>query len=561
MTNLHPPADPRLRRVFFVLALLYLLPFWIVPYLPTTDGPCHTYNAWILRQHGNTAQYPLFQQYYEINWRPFPNWISQGTMALLMFVVPPLIAEKLLVSATVLLFLGGAWYLAGAVRPGERWPAFLAFPFAYHQLFQDGFYNFSVSLALFLFILGFWWRHRARPGLAFAVKINLLLWLCYFSHILSFMLALAAVGVLWLATLRRESWRRHLLHVPVLLPQVVLPLWFFREQGGGYVPAGTPFVRLLQYFSRLEVLATFSPAQVWGTTALAILFLLFLLLTLYGKGRRRRWVEEADVFLFLALAYVVLFLLSPEGMSGGGLIKQRLALYPYLLLIPWFAPRFGGGTRKFFTALLAAAALAHLGIVLYWYRVSGGEMERYLSALAAVRPNTRILALHYQRSWPTDALSHAIGYRALEKGLIDWDNYEAKVSFFPTHFRKTAYPVLPGGVLAPDSFRPKLSRDLVDAVYTWRMPPEAPLRGRLRKRFAIVSEGFGGELWELRQAGVESRHGKGKGERRRADRLGERRQPRDRPRGLPAARGAGFHGDAGKPGPGEGRGRRPESGG
>src|SRR6185295_17869081 len=56
----------QLRRLFFALALLYVLPFWTVHHLPTVDGPCHAYNAWILRQHGNTAEYPLFQQYYEI---------------------------------------------------------------------------------------------------------------------------------------------------------------------------------------------------------------------------------------------------------------------------------------------------------------------------------------------------------------------------------------------------------------------------------------------------------------------------------------------------------------
>src|SRR5262245_2872526 len=124
-----------LRWLFAALALLYLLPFWAVHYLPTVDGPCHTYNAWMIRQYANTAQYPLFQQYYEIVWRPYPNWTSHATMALLMFVVPPLVAEKLLVSGYVLLFLGGAWYLVGAVRPEERWLAFLIFPFVYHQLF------------------------------------------------------------------------------------------------------------------------------------------------------------------------------------------------------------------------------------------------------------------------------------------------------------------------------------------------------------------------------------------------------------------------------------------
>jgi hypothetical protein len=165
-----------LGTLFLTLALLYVIPFWIVHYLPTVDGPCHTYNAWILRQYDHV---PLFRQYYQINAEPYPNWIGHGIMALLMFAaVPPLVAEKLLASGYALTLLAGIWYLAGVVRPGgSRWLAFLAFPFVFNFLFQFGFHNFSLSLALFPFVLGFWWRYRERPAdPRYVIGINLLLW-------------------------------------------------------------------------------------------------------------------------------------------------------------------------------------------------------------------------------------------------------------------------------------------------------------------------------------------------------------------------------------------------
>jgi hypothetical protein len=494
------PEDRRLRRLFFALALLYVLPFWTVRYLPTVDGPCHTYNAWVLRQYGNTAEYPLFQQYYEINARPYPNWTGHGTMALLMFLVPPLIAEKLLVSGYVLLFLSGVWYLAGSVRPGERWLALLAFPLAYNQLFQFGFYNFVISLALFLFAVGLWWRHRARPGgLSFAVAINLLLWLCYFSHILSFALALIAIAVLWLATLRRETWRRHLLHVAVLLPQVALPAWFFSIQGGEEMPGGWPFGQLLRFFARLEVLLTFGEVQVWLGMALAALFLLLLILTLWRRGLRRPFFREEDAFLLLVLLFAAFYFFSPEGMAGGYLLKQRLSLYPFLLLLPWLSPRLEGRAKGIAAGALTLAALLNLGYLLYQYRTSGEEMARFVAGLDPVRPNTRLLALLFQRSWPTDFLAHAAGYTALEKGLIDWDNYEAKFSFFPIRFRESVeFPDIAGVVMAPGSLRAKVNRGRIDTVYTWRMPPDTPLRERLRRNYELTSRRDGGELWESR---------------------------------------------------------------
>ena len=164
---MEPTAEPQseerwLGALFLTLALLNVVPFWIVRYLPTVDGPCHTYNAWILRQYLNVQHYPLFQQYYRINAEPYPNWLGHGVMALLMFVVPPLVAEKLLVSAYALTLLGGIWYLTGAVRPGNsRWLALLAFPFVFNYTFQAGFYNFSLSLALFPFVLSRSFRQGA----------------------------------------------------------------------------------------------------------------------------------------------------------------------------------------------------------------------------------------------------------------------------------------------------------------------------------------------------------------------------------------------------------------
>ncbi len=369
-------GDGRLRWLFLALAVLYVLPFWVVRHVPTVDGPCHTYNAWILRQYANVERYPLFQQYYEINAKPYPNWISQGGMALLMLAVPPAVAEKLLASGYVLLFLAGVWYLVGAVRPEERWLAFLAFPFAYHQLFQYGFYNFAISVAFFPLILGCWWRHRDRPGdPRFVVGINLLLWLCYFSHILSFGLALVAIAVLWLATLRRESWRRHLLHVPVLLPQIALPLWFFAKQGGGSVPSTWPLSQVARFFVRLEVLVTLGTAQLWLGVGLSVLFLLLLALSV----RRRGLLRVESVFLALALLFTVFYFLSPEGTAGGWLLKNRLSLYPFLLLIPGLSPRLGRRSAAAAAGALALLALVNLGYLVHGYREArrqGGRLPR-----------------------------------------------------------------------------------------------------------------------------------------------------------------------------------------
>lgn len=502
------PDSPWIRRLFFGLAVLYVLPFWVVTYIPTTDGPCHLYNAFILSQYENTEEYPLFQKHYEIDPRPYPNWLTHAALVLLLELLPPLIAEKVLVSAYVLVFLGGAWYLAGAVRPEERWPAFLAFPFVYNHTFQFGFYNFSISLGLFFFVLGFWWRRRSGLDLAAAVKLNLLLWLCYFTHIFSFVLALASIGVLWLATLRRENWKRHLLHIPVLLPQIPLPLWFLGRQGTGTLPSSWPLDVLWSYFTHLEVLFTFSKVQVRGARLLVLVFLVLVILTLSRRnvlwsGRRPRLVlQEADAFLLLAGLSALLYFFSPGGMSGGTLIKHRLSLYPYLLLIPWLAPR-ARIVRTAGVAALAVLAALNLGYLVHWYRVLDGDIQRYLAGLDAVRPDSRLLPILFDKrasAARSDVLGHAAGYAALEKGLIDWDNYEATTRLFPIHFRRGVRALDQGIIETQPGIVPVRSYSRrVDYVYTWKMPPEVPLAHRLRKHYRLVWEKDGAALFVPRQ--------------------------------------------------------------
>jgi len=507
-THLDSQDERWLRRLFFALALLYLVPFWTVHYLPTVDGPCHTYNAWVIRHY---ADIPLFQQHYEINTRPYPNWIGHAVLALLMFVVPPLLAEKLLVSLYVLLFLGGAWYLAGSVRTGTRWLAFLAFPFVYNQMFQFGFYNFSISLALFLWILGFWWRRRERVDLRYVLGMNLLLFLCYFSHIVSFALSLFAIAILWLATLPRAGraiWRRHLLHIPALAPQLILPLWYVTTEGAATTPDRGTSQFLIQYILNLRVLAL-GEAQRSLAVALAVAFLVLLLATLWREnlrpqGNPRPVLREADAFLLLALAFAGLYFFGPGGGLGGGThVKPRLSLYPWLLLIPWLAPPVTRRARGLAVAALALVAVLNLGYVTLVYRTLSGQTEAYLAGLAPVPPNSRLLPLLFEHGTPS--LWHAASYAALEKNLIDWDNFEASYTrtapshHFPTFFRPSAPPPPYEEIeLRPDSLPLEVWQDRADYIYTWQMPPNDPFIARLQEHYNLVSATEGGALWERR---------------------------------------------------------------
>ncbi len=85
-----------------LLIVAYLFPIWLFDYFPTQDGVSHVYNSQIITEYSNQTY--QFRDYYDINWFPFPNWLSHISLTLLMFIFPPLTAEKVFLSLYIILF-------------------------------------------------------------------------------------------------------------------------------------------------------------------------------------------------------------------------------------------------------------------------------------------------------------------------------------------------------------------------------------------------------------------------------------------------------------------------
>jgi hypothetical protein len=485
--------------LFVTLAALYLLPVWAVSRLPTVDGPSHLYNAWVLDHLGDRAHHPLLASTFDFDPRPVPNWLSTGALLALFRVLAPLAAEKALVSAYLVLFFASLWYLAGSVSGDRRWLAFLGFPFAYSLLFELGFYNFCFSLAFYLLALGLWWRRRASPGLVSALALNAVLLLCYFSHILSVDLALFSIAVLWLGTLRRDKWRGHLLHIPLLAPQLALPLWFMLRDGLRVEPARTTLRAMLAGLVRLDALRAFETTRGWVGFAVAAAFGLGFARSVALRWRDMRasrvgtepgatsWWRAEDAFLLLAALLLVIYFFAPEGLAGGSNLKPRLSLYPFLALLPWLCAPFPAAARAAGIGALTLLALVNLGAVWSCWRTLDRQVASYLHTLDPVAPGSRIMPL----SWDHDGgcaragvFVHALDYVAIEKGLIDWNDYEAMTDYFPVRFKP--------GVRHPGNFQMEWAPDTLpleelagatDYIVAWHMPADSPLGARILRRY------------------------------------------------------------------------------
>ena len=61
------------------------------PFFLTQDDISHVYNAHVLCEYWNPACH--FQDFYDINWSLFPNWLSHYWLVILMRLFFPLLAD------------------------------------------------------------------------------------------------------------------------------------------------------------------------------------------------------------------------------------------------------------------------------------------------------------------------------------------------------------------------------------------------------------------------------------------------------------------------------------
>lgn len=460
--------DRRWYLLFAVLVAIHLLPIWTVELIPTVDGPSHLYNAFVLQQLTRGA--PELERVFELNLRPVPNWLGHALLFALLYVAPPVVAEKLVVSLIVALFLIGTWTLAGLLDERNRLYVFLAAPLTYHVLLQMGFYNYALGAALVPFIVVLAWRRRI-------IAAGVILLVCYFAHPVPAALAMLLAVVIAVV---RHTWR----DLVALIPTASLLVWFALQPyrpGGDWTWNGA---LLFEPLWRAAFLMTFDLRQLVFGTAIGAVYGIAIVATLWIERERLR---ERGLLLLLAAISLAVYLAAPISVDEGLILKARLIVFPYLLLLPWLTP------RLLRTAIVAVfflvASLNALYIERQW-RINAAFMQESLAVTAAAEPQRTVVPLIFDRSSPhamVPLLSHAFSYAAVRRLLVDYSNYEASHEFFPVRFRDgVRRPDRFALQSAPQEYQPAAFVADIDYIYTWRMPQGSDVERRIEQFYAPV---------------------------------------------------------------------------
>lgn len=443
--------------LFAALLVLHLAPIWAFTYFPSQDGPAHLNSANIVRLY-HRLEGAALREYFTLNTRPEPNWAGYLALAGLMDVVPPLTAEKILLTACVTLLMLSIRYALRAVRPGAAWLGVLGFPLATSYLLHVGFYNFACSLPVFFWTVGFWLRRRERAGWGAVLGLMLLSVALFFCHIVSVLAAALALGIAtaWRVALdarRGALWRglrdRALPVAVALLPAAVLAVVFFMRQGVGNVWHWSPWL-LAAKLATLYWLVSFQPAEAVFMVVLVTVFAVVVVRNVRAKQKSGEWCAD-DGWLAVAVVCFVLYFLMPEEVAGGGVVTARLALFAFFALLVWFGTlTFSAAMRRAVRAIGALVAVALVGMHTLTFARTNALLADYCSVASHVESGRTLLALSFDHQGHTPdgrlvshrvkPFSHASGYIAVLAGAVDLTNYEGRASYFPIAYRPALNP-------------------------------------------------------------------------------------------------------------------------
>jgi hypothetical protein len=429
------------------LVVLSILPLWLAPVVPTTDGPAHLYNAWLLLHLDDPALHA--RDLVTVN--PLvPNWGSSGPLVPLLLVLSPATAEKVYLAVIVALLVTGAALLARRVGGDPVLVGAAAAILAHGWILAAGFTGFLAAFGLGLVVCAagapLLDPDRAEAGRVRWVALALAFGLLFFVHLAGAVIS-GAIWVLLAAGRWRDGLPIRRATARAALPLVVLLGLVALHLGGGgaraqpeFRPGPAPGLgRLLQLPTGFYWEAYSPSDRPVGATLVLLGLGLIAIRATRGRERRPPAPGAARALALGGGLALLAFVLVPWAAGGGAFLTDRLVPVILLLPLPW-ATAAGlparGLFRVAFVLLLVGALAQRSAQYRLWGRVVSAVVERSRDL-----PEERLLVQAPLPPMPmaVDPLHHVWGRVGIERRSMALDNYEAElVGWFPLSFRPEA---------------------------------------------------------------------------------------------------------------------------
>jgi hypothetical protein len=435
------------------MLILCLVPVWSVTFFVTGDGPCHLYNSKILLDWFNGHNRAFYDPFYFINTNFDPNWLFNLITFPLVGFLGPATTDKFFFTLYVAGFGFGFRFLINQMNPEAKFISTIGLLFCFHKLLMTGFLNNSLSIVLWFWVAGWWWKNRNADGYGPILIQALLFLVLYSSHpvgyIFSIVMILSMQTGLWFYE-RKISSREHaniflqkriITTFLSLLPSLVLFFEYMFRGSWTSADIQHSMTETIKNVALLKSLVTIHSLEELPALLTSILTLTLFLAAIWIRIKAKKWVAADGLILFVAFVlWSILF--PPLSLTGGLEISFRLAIIPFIAILFWTA------TANFPKWVKLATQCAALAIAVFFlfvripvHKNASDYAKEIYTASPHIRDTSTLLVLNYDwagqtpegkpisdRAW---MFIHVDCYLGTEKSLVISDNYETHFPYFP----------------------------------------------------------------------------------------------------------------------------------
>jgi hypothetical protein len=316
------------------------VPFWTLSHFPTQDGPAHLNTSFVIAWY---SRIPAFASAFRIYFQPAGNALYHLLCAALIRLLGPILAERILLTAYMVLWPLAVWY---AVRPLSRHPLLVAtgaMPLAGNYFFNMGFWNYCYGMVFALFAFGAYLR--SRRGETSFIWFLVLALATFFFHVIAFgwlavTVVLLAAGE-FLSARQAGVWSGRSLRRLFLLLAGILAVLFLcsllvsSATSSFASDHGPGLFRRLRSLVFMTYAAGYSDHEVVWLAAFLLAFGLWILLG--GWKRLRTAYQPMDALLLAAITFAVLSLFIPDTVSDASYLVIRFIMLTWLCVLLWLA--------------------------------------------------------------------------------------------------------------------------------------------------------------------------------------------------------------------------------
>ena len=415
------------------LSIACVVPVWLCQYFPSQNGPSLLHIAYMEHEFDNPNY--GFSEFYDFHFFPVPYRFQTTVLRVLFLFIDPLQAQKVCVTAVLLLRCGAVFYFLRRLQPGREVFGLACLPLLYDFSLMRGYFNYHVGISIGLIVFGFYAQARNDWTWRRTILFNALVLLQYFAH----PIALATIGLLiavYDLVLSRSPLKIPGIVLRGYVPSVMLLSGFFAWTSwyGAWTRPTLDYLSLADKIQNFYFRGATPLSPLVNTASLGLLFVVgcVTMIQLYrhyryfgdDKSPRRFMSFTSEPMIAVFLMALLLYLIMPWNFTGWHKADIRLIPIVFLMLIAAPKPLQSRRACLAFSLTAGVIVVGSLIPITQTMQIWSDDVAEYVAGMDAVPRQSRILPIFGETmrsgTWKLDdaidPVHRADSYYALQRG-------------------------------------------------------------------------------------------------------------------------------------------------